>query len=108
MHIAHDDEKYCSDAHLMNAKLVHDDLNAGGGSEYLALCTINTLNEMGFQVDLASFTQPNINEIKKDFGISDLSIRNVERIDIFSQSCPILSSRLAAKSVPTCESGQIY
>jgi glycosyltransferase involved in cell wall biosynthesis len=97
MHIAHDDEKYCSDTHLMNAKLVHDDLNAGGGSEYLALSTINTLNEMGFQVDLASFTQPNINEIKKDFGISDLSIRNVERIDIFSLLQADSHSKAAAK-----------
>ncbi|WP_158384890.1 glycosyltransferase [Candidatus Nitrososphaera evergladensis] len=50
----------------------------------MALSAINTLNEMGFQVDLASFTQPNVKEIKRDFGISDLAIRNVEKIDIFS------------------------
>src|SRR5690242_1563450 len=68
----------------MNAKVIHDDLNAGGGSEYLAISTITMLNEMGFGVDLASFRQPDFLEIKKNFGMSNLAIRNVKTLDLFS------------------------
>jgi glycosyltransferase involved in cell wall biosynthesis len=68
----------------MNAKLVHDDLNAGGGSEYLAISTVAALNEMGFQVDLASFTRPDVSKIQREFGTSDLAIRSEEVLDIFS------------------------
>lgn len=68
----------------MNAKLVHDDLNAGGGSEYLAISTVAALNEMGFKVDLASFTIPNISEINREFGTSGLAIQSEEILDIFS------------------------
>lgn len=68
----------------MIAKVVHDDLNGGGGSEYLAVSTISLLNEMGFEVDLASFKSPNIDELKNDFGNLKLSIKNVKLIDIFS------------------------
>jgi len=52
----------------MRAKIVHDDLNAGGGSERLAIATISLLAEMGFKVDLASFKKPDIEQLKKDFG----------------------------------------
>jgi hypothetical protein len=31
---------------------VHDNLNAGGGSERLAVATIQALNELGFIVDV--------------------------------------------------------
>jgi glycosyltransferase involved in cell wall biosynthesis len=52
----------------MRAKVVHDDLNAGGGSERLAIATISLLAEMGFKVDLASFKKPDIEQLKRDFG----------------------------------------
>ena len=38
--------------------IVHDDLNVCGGSERLAATTIETLAEIGFNVDLATFTMP--------------------------------------------------
>jgi hypothetical protein len=40
--------------------IIHDDLNAGGGSERLAATTIETLTEIGFNVDLATFTMPDM------------------------------------------------
>lgn len=67
----------------MNAKVVHDNLNAGGGSEYLSICTIDALNKMGFQVDLVTFKTPEIEELRRDFGISGLPIRNVQLTDLF-------------------------
>ena len=57
------------------AKVVHDDLNGGGGSEYLATVTIAALNEMGFEVDLASFREPDVTELARDFGDSSIDIR---------------------------------
>jgi glycosyltransferase involved in cell wall biosynthesis len=69
----------------MRAKVVHDDINAGGGSERLAIVTMDLLAEMGFKVDLASFNKPNIEELKKDFGdIVDSVDINPVPLDLFS------------------------
>ena len=54
--------------------IIHDDLNAGGGSERLAATTIETLTEIGFNVDLATFTMPDMVKIQRQFGI-DLNNR---------------------------------
>jgi glycosyltransferase involved in cell wall biosynthesis len=69
----------------MRAKVVHDDINAGGGSERLAIVTMDLLAEMGFKVDLASFNKPNIEELKKDFGdiVDSVDINSVP-LDLFS------------------------
>jgi glycosyltransferase involved in cell wall biosynthesis len=69
----------------MRAKVVHDDINAGGGSERLAIVTIDLLVKMGFDVDLASFTKPDIEQLKKNFGdIADsLAIKSMN-LDFFS------------------------
>lgn len=74
-------EKYLK----VRAKVVHDDINAGGGSERLAIVTMDLLAEMGFKVDLASFNKPNIEELRKDFGdIVDSIDINPVPIDLFS------------------------
>ncbi len=53
---------------MMRAKVVHDNINAGGGSERLTVITIDLLIKMGFKVDLASFNKLDIEQLKKDFG----------------------------------------
>jgi glycosyltransferase involved in cell wall biosynthesis len=69
----------------LRAKVVHGDINAGGGSERLAVVTLDLLAEMGFKVDLASFKEPNIEELKKDFGeIVDSIDINPIPLDLFS------------------------
>jgi glycosyltransferase involved in cell wall biosynthesis len=50
--------------------IVHDDLNACGGSERLAATTIESLAEIGFNVDLATFTMPDMVKIQRLFGIN--------------------------------------
>ena len=47
------------------AKIVHDDLNVGGGSERLAIVTTSLLNEMGYKVDVASLKKPDLEKITK-------------------------------------------
>jgi glycosyltransferase involved in cell wall biosynthesis len=69
----------------MRAKVVHDDINAGGGSERLAIVTMDLLTKMGFKVDLASFNEPNMEELKKDFGdiVDSIDVRPIP-LDLFS------------------------
>lgn len=65
----------------MKVKIVHDDLNAGGGSERLAIITIESLKEMGFEIDIETFTKPNFDKIKNDFG-KNITDKDISRITI--------------------------
>ena len=49
----------CSQNEIKKARIIHDNLNAGGGSERLAFATIELLNEMGFKIDLLTLQKPN-------------------------------------------------
>jgi glycosyltransferase involved in cell wall biosynthesis len=66
------------------AKVVHDNLNAGGGSERLAVATIQALNELGFIVDVETCTPLEIKNLKKFLGPLDLTIRQLKKLDILS------------------------
>ena len=72
---------------MKRAKIVHDNLNAGGGSERLAFATIELLNEMNFVVDLATLQKPNLKQVEKDFG-NDTSylwkFNHIEILDMYS------------------------
>jgi glycosyltransferase involved in cell wall biosynthesis len=68
----------------MIAKIVHDNLNAGGGSERLTIATIEALNEMGFVVDVETYQQPRIRDLEKDFGQLDISINQAKKLDLLS------------------------
>ena len=39
-----------------SVKIIHEDLNAGGGSERLTITMMEALNEMGFNIDLETIT----------------------------------------------------
>ena len=69
---------------MKRAKIVHDNLNAGGGSERLAFATIELLNEMDFVVDLATLQKPNLKQIEKDFGNDTSHLWKFNQIEIFS------------------------
>jgi len=45
-------------------RIPDDDLNVCGGSERLAATTIETLAQIGFNVDLATFTMPDLARFK--------------------------------------------
>ena len=66
------------------ALIVHDDLNACGGSERLAATTIETLAEIGFNVDLATFTMPDVAKIQRLFGINLGGIRKILLTNLYS------------------------
>lgn len=72
---------------MRRAKIVHDNLNAGGGSERLAFATIELLNEMNFVVDLATLQKPNLVEIENDFGNDTSNLwqfNQIKIIDMYS------------------------
>jgi alpha-1,2-mannosyltransferase len=72
---------------MKRAKVVHDNLNAGGGSERLAFATIELLNEINFVVDLATLQKPNLKEAEKDFGSDTANLwrfNQIEILDIYS------------------------
>jgi glycosyltransferase involved in cell wall biosynthesis len=72
---------------MKRAKVIHDNLNAGGGSERLAFATIELLNKMNFVVDLATLQKPNLEKVEKNFG-NDTSylwkFNQIEILDMYS------------------------
>jgi hypothetical protein len=70
------------------AKVIHDDLNAGGGSERLALTTIELLNEMGFEVHVQTCIVPDIKKLESNFGQLNIKIRKVKKLDLLSLLLP--------------------
>jgi len=71
---------------MKRIKLIHEDLNAGGGAERLAAASLEALNELDLSVDLVTFTKPNWNQLERIFGISKLRkyVNNVIKADINS------------------------
>lgn len=71
---------------MKRIKLIHEDLNAGGGAERLAAASLEALSELDLSVDLFTFTKPNWNQLERIFGISKLRkyVNNVIKGDINS------------------------
>lgn len=71
---------------MRRIKLIHEDLNAGGGAERLAAASLEAFNELDVSVDLVTFTRPNWNQLERIFGISKLRryVNNVIKADINS------------------------
>ena len=72
---------------MKRAKIIHDNLNAGCGSERLAFATIELLNKMNFVVDLATLQKPNLEKAEENFG-NDTShlwkFNQIEILDMYS------------------------
>ena len=71
---------------MKRVKLIHENLNAGGGAERLAAASLEALNELDLSVDLVTFTKPNWNQLEKIFGITKLRkcVNSVIKTDINS------------------------
>jgi glycosyltransferase involved in cell wall biosynthesis len=66
------------------AKVIHDDLNAGGGSERLAITIIELLNEIGFEVDVQTCKVPDIEKLENNFGQLNIKIRKTKKLNLLS------------------------
>lgn len=65
-----------------NIKIIHEDLNAGGGSERLTITMMQALNELGFNIDLETITTPDWNQMKKWYGKFSVKLGKIKRIDL--------------------------
>jgi glycosyltransferase involved in cell wall biosynthesis len=65
-----------------NIKIIHEDLNAGGGSERLTITMMQALNELGFNIDLETITTPDWNQMKTWYGKFSVKIGKIKRIDL--------------------------
>jgi alpha-1,2-mannosyltransferase len=65
-------------------KIIHEDLNAGGGSERLTITMIEALNEMGFNIDLETITTPDWNQIKRWYGKFSLKIAEIKKMNLYN------------------------
>ena len=66
------------------AKIINDDLNAGGGSERLAITTIELLNEMGFGVDVQTYEALDVEKLENNFGQWKIKIRKIKKLNLLS------------------------
>ena len=66
------------------AKIIHDDLNAEGGSERLAITTIELLNEMGFGVDVQTYEALDVEKLENNFGQWKIKIRKIKKLNLLS------------------------
>lgn len=69
---------------MKRAKIIHDNLNAVGGSERLAFSTLELLNELKFKVDLATLQEPNMEIAKKSFGEDNSHLWELDKIEILN------------------------
>jgi glycosyltransferase involved in cell wall biosynthesis len=71
----------------MIANIVHSSLNPCGGSELLAIATMQTLLEMGIDIKLTTFEKPNLARIKRAYG--EEAAATIERIRLVRPLQPI-------------------
>jgi len=58
------------------AVVVHHNLNAQGGEAAVAIETIQSLNDLGYNVHLVTIQKPNLEAISKSFG-KTISVKKI-------------------------------
>ena len=67
----------------MIANIVHISLNPRGGSERLAVAVIQALSEIGIDIDLTTFEEPNVSKLESAYGkAATLAIKKIKNITI--------------------------
>jgi glycosyltransferase involved in cell wall biosynthesis len=69
----------------LEANIIYPDFNPCGGGERLALATIQAISEMGLDLDITTYTQPNLSKLENAYGKSLTSVmRKVRKINVVS------------------------
>jgi glycosyltransferase involved in cell wall biosynthesis len=71
----------------MIANIVHSSLNPCGGSELLAIATMQALLKMGIDIELTTFEKPNLVRIKRAYG--EETATTIEKIRLIRPLQPI-------------------
>lgn len=69
----------------MEANIIYPDFNPCGGGERLALATIQAISEMGLDLDITTYTQPDLSKLENAYGKSLTSVmRKVRKVNVVS------------------------
>jgi glycosyltransferase involved in cell wall biosynthesis len=69
----------------LEANIIYPDFNPCGGGERLALATIQAISEMGLDLDITTYTQPDLSKLENAYGKSLTSVmRKVRKVNVVS------------------------
>ena len=69
----------------MEANIVYPDFNPCGGGERLALATIQAISEMGIDLDITTYVEPNLSKLENAYGKSLTSVmEKVKKVNVVS------------------------
>jgi alpha-1,2-mannosyltransferase len=69
----------------LETNIIYPDFNPCGGGERLALATIQAISEMGLDLDITTYTQPNLSKLENAYGKSLTSVmRKVRKVNVVS------------------------
>ena len=83
----------------MIANIVHTSLNSCGGSELVAIATMQMLLKMGFDIDLTTFEKPNLVQIKRAY--TEGAAATIERIRLIRPLQPIANLSMRITRITT-------
>jgi glycosyltransferase involved in cell wall biosynthesis len=77
---------YLSNRHIsLEANILYPDFNPCGGGERLALATIQAISEMGIDLDITTYTEPDLSKLENAYGKSLTSVMNkVRKVNVVS------------------------
>ena len=69
----------------MEANILYPDFNPCGGGERLALATIHAISEMGIDLDITTYTEPDLSKLENAYGKSLTSVmKKVRKVNVVS------------------------
>lgn len=69
----------------MEANILYPDFNPCGGGERLALATIQAISEMGIDLDITTYVEPNLSKLENAYGKSLTSVmEKVKKVNVVS------------------------
>ena len=72
----------------MKAVVIHHSLNTPGGEATLAIETIRSLHELGYNVELVTVQNPNLEDIEKVYA-KKINVSNVKSLFPFKINCSV-------------------
>ena len=69
----------------MEVNILYPDFNPCGGGERLALATIHAISEMGIDLDITTYTEPDLSKLENAYGKSLTSVmKKVRKVNVVS------------------------
>jgi hypothetical protein len=67
----------------LEANIIYPDFNPCGGGEWLALATIQAISEMGIDLDITTYVEPNLSKLENAYGKNLTSVmQKVKKVNV--------------------------